>query len=398
MRSWQRKENKLALHDGDERVSSSASSWKRTVDSKKSFHEHYLTHSVWIRQCSVNVLSTRLVRCSIPRLSNLCPPPLSILSCSVRSSFDACDSSFFPLCATVGVTAQLSFIVKSWMSDRRGFALDSAVAYVCREAWKRSVLNVPTENIDLRHSLKRHDNRYWKIMTDGLPLHHNAHWMDLAMELYDDVQWSPSLRPVTTGAPRCVRDRQHTISGLVRDWRHTTLKNDARRDQTDTLHVKKSRQADGRREFRTHCLSSHDQTSAVHLKAKWIWRYDIKMSTASCAPLQRRTIHDLDSTRFPKLRSKDLILDQNVAETRPLTSCWPLTTAKFETKPRLSKLPNLKQVVGSRGNQRRRNRGTPSWWHTNLISQKTVPLWAERQTRNHSQKEGKDENHQPKLL
>ena len=55
------------------------------------------------------------------------------------------------------------------MLGRRGFALESAAARVCREAGARVSLNVPVRDLDL-HPLARVDGRRLEVVADGLPL------------------------------------------------------------------------------------------------------------------------------------------------------------------------------------------------------------------------------------
>ena len=64
-------------------------------------------------------------------------------------------------CAQVGVLG------------RRGYALESAAARVCREAGARVSTNVMMRDMDLL-PLDRPDTRCLEVVADGLPLHHGA--------------------------------------------------------------------------------------------------------------------------------------------------------------------------------------------------------------------------------
>ena len=56
---------------------------------------------------------------------------------------------------------------------RRGFAVESAAARVCREAGARVSLNVRVQDMDLARP-SAFDNRRLEIVADGLPLFHGA--------------------------------------------------------------------------------------------------------------------------------------------------------------------------------------------------------------------------------
>ena len=59
------------------------------------------------------------------------------------------------------------------MLGRRGFALESAAARVCREGGARVSTNVMLRDLDLLPQ-DRPDTRRLEVVADGLPLHHGA--------------------------------------------------------------------------------------------------------------------------------------------------------------------------------------------------------------------------------
>ena len=88
------------------------------------------------------------------------PLPLSVRSCRCGRPYDAF-GHHRAACATAGVLG------------RRGWALESAAARVCREGGARVRLNVFVRDLDLAEP-NRLDGRRLEVVADGLPLHGGA--------------------------------------------------------------------------------------------------------------------------------------------------------------------------------------------------------------------------------
>ena len=81
---------------------------------------------------------------------------------------------------------------------RRGFALESAAARVCREAGGRVSVNVAVRDLDIRVP-DRADERRLEVVADGLPLFHGA-------QIAVDTTLVSVLRRDGTPHPRCVNE------------------------------------------------------------------------------------------------------------------------------------------------------------------------------------------------
>ena len=96
---------------------------------------------------------------------------------SVCCSFEDFDCPFPFLFAVAGVAIRRSWpppaCATAGVLGRRGWALESAAARVCREGGARVRLNVFVRDMDLTEP-NRLDGRRLEVVADGLPLHGGA--------------------------------------------------------------------------------------------------------------------------------------------------------------------------------------------------------------------------------
>ena len=124
------------------------------------------------------------------------------------SGFSGCDASgsrFLLLTVTAGVACHSTLVATTeqlarqpGVLGRRGFALESAAARVCRKAGARVSLNVRVQDMDLARP-DALDNRRLEIVADGLPLF-------LGAQLAVDATLVSVLRRDGTPRPQCANE------------------------------------------------------------------------------------------------------------------------------------------------------------------------------------------------
>ena len=152
-------------------------------DASSIVEQHFLNSSIWPNwfQESEHCCALKVVLCQGSR-SRLCQFLLRFGSTPTCSESSSCgDFAFlFPCLLTLAGVAVLSTalattaqVVRGQVLGRRGFALESATARVCREAGARVSTNIFLRDLDLL-GIPATDQRRIEVIAEGLPAFHGA--------------------------------------------------------------------------------------------------------------------------------------------------------------------------------------------------------------------------------